>query len=69
MDSIVTLATFLTPQEAYIVAGMLHENGIQATVINENNLYVPIVGQGCRVEVFEKDFDKAMELLKLHDDE
>ncbi|MDE6577904.1 MAG: DUF2007 domain-containing protein [Muribaculaceae bacterium] len=62
MDSTVTLVTYSTLEEAYIVKGMLESHGIPALVRNENNLYVPIF-DGVSVVIFEKDWDKAQKLL------
>lgn len=62
-----TLVTYSTPEEAYIVKGMLESNGIPALVRNENNLYVPVF-DGVSVVVFEKDLEKARKLLDEHGD-
>lgn len=67
MDSTVTVATYQTLQDAAIVCGMLREHGIQAEVIDDTNLYVPVFS-GTRVIVLRADYDRAMELLKeFHD--
>ncbi|MDE6008745.1 MAG: DUF2007 domain-containing protein [Muribaculaceae bacterium] len=67
MDATVTLATYSTLSEAYIVKGMLEANGIPALVRNENNLYVPVF-DGVSVMVFEKDLERAKKLLEEHGD-
>ena len=68
MPNTMTLDSFSSPQEASIVKGMLESNGIPAFISDHNNLYVPIFG-GVDILVFENDYQKAKELLKLHHDE
>lgn len=67
MDSTVILTTYNSPEEAAIVAGMLHSNGIPCSVENRNNLYVPTFN-GVDIVVFEKDLDRARQLLNEHQD-
>lgn len=67
MRPTVTLQSYNTPEEAYLVAGMLKNNGIPAMVENLNNLYVPIFN-GVNLVVFADDADRARELLASHGD-
>ena len=67
MDATVTLATYSTLAEAYIIKGMLESHGIKTIVRNENNLYVPIF-DGVSIMVLEKDLEKALLLLRENDD-
>ncbi len=64
--SSVTLASYDSPQEAYLVKGMLESNGIPAMVENLNNLYVPVFN-GCNVVINSKYLDEARKLLAEHD--
>lgn len=64
----VRLATFQTLQEAYIVKGMLDDNGIPSMVTNENNLYVPVF-QGVTLWVADNQLDEARRLLEIHHDD
>ena len=61
------LATYLSLQEAYIVKDMLDDNGIPAAIVNENNLYVPVLS-GVRVMVNDDDYERASQLLTEHHD-
>lgn len=63
----VTVATYDTLQEAAIVCGMLRDNGIHAEILNDTNLYVPVFS-GTSVIVLERDYERAMKLLKEYDD-
>ena len=67
MDATVTLATYSTLAEAYIIKGMLESHGIKTIVRNENNLYVPIF-DGVSIMVLEKDLERALLLLRENDD-
>lgn len=67
MDNTVILTTYNSPEEAAIVAGMLQSNGIPCSVENRNNLYVPTFN-GVDIVVFEKDLDRARQLLNEHQD-
>lgn len=67
MDETITLATYSTLAEAYIIKGMLESHGISTIVRNENNLYVPVF-DGVSIMVFEKDAEKALKLLKENED-
>lgn len=67
MDNTVIAAVYNTPEEAYIVKGMLESNGIPAMVANENNLYVPVFN-GVNVFVFERDYEKARSLIESYGD-
>ncbi|MBD5309082.1 MAG: DUF2007 domain-containing protein [Bacteroides sp.] len=67
MDDTVTLATYSTLAEAYIIKGMLESHGIKTIVRNENNLYVPIF-DGVSIMVLEKDLERALLLLRENDD-
>lgn len=67
MDQTVTLTSFSSPEEAAIVAGMLRSNGIPCEIENRNNLYVPTFN-GVDIIVFAKDFDRARQLIKEHND-
>lgn len=68
-----TLGQYDTPQEAYIVQGMLRSNGIEAEVqesVASSVFPAPDAGTGVTVLfVREKDYDKAAELLASHGDE
>ncbi|MBD5370397.1 MAG: DUF2007 domain-containing protein [Bacteroides sp.] len=63
----VNIASYDNPEQAYIVAGMLNSNGIPAMVQNNNNLYVPIFN-GVNVMVPDKDAEKALILVRQHDE-
>lgn len=62
MDKTVLLTSYNSVEEAEIVAGMLRSNGIPCEVENRNNLYVPVFN-GADLIVFEKDFDRARNLI------
>ncbi|MBD5247159.1 MAG: DUF2007 domain-containing protein [Barnesiella sp.] len=62
MDDLVTVATYSSPEEAYIVKEMLESNGVPAIVVNDDNLYVPVFN-GVRVQVNASDASKAEALL------
>lgn len=62
MDRTVLLTSYNSVEEAEIVAGMLRSNGIPCEVENRNNLYVPVFN-GADLIVFEKDFDRARNLV------
>lgn len=62
MDRTVLLTSYSSVEEAEIVAGMLRNNGIPCEVENRNNLYVPVFN-GADLIVFEKDFDRARNLV------
>lgn len=67
------LQEYDTPQEAYIVKGMLEANGIKAYISESvaSSLFpAPDSGTGTTaVYVDEDSLDKALELLKEHGDE
>lgn len=63
MHQTVTLQSYNSPEEAYVVAGMLKSNGIPAIVENLNNLYVPIFN-GVNLVVYAEDADRARRLLE-----
>lgn len=69
----VLLEEYDTPQEAYIVQGMLEANGIDASVSDNSFSSVfpaPDAGTGSvQLFVAEKDVEKARELLRLHHDD
>lgn len=67
MGQYVTLETYNTPEEAYIVKGMLADEGIPAVVQDNNNLYVPVFN-GVDLLVPQEDYEKASKLIKEHDD-
>lgn len=61
-DELVTVATYSSIEEAYIVKGMLETNGVPTLVVNDDNLYVPIFN-GIRLQVRESDQKKAEALI------
>lgn len=63
MDELVTIDNYNSLEEAYIVKGMLENNGIPALVIDDNNLYVPVFN-GVRLQVRKSDENRAMSLIK-----
>ena len=69
----VLLQEYDTPQEAYIVKGMLEANGIEAYVsedVASSVFPAPDAGTGSTsLYVEEKDLDEAVRLLKAHGDE
>ncbi len=67
MDQTVILTSYSNPEEAAIVAGMLRSNGIACEIENRNNLYVPTFN-GVDIIVFEKDLQRARQLLTEHND-
>lgn len=67
MDQTVVLTSYNSPEEAAIVAGMLRSNGIPCEIENRNNLYVPTFN-GVDIIVFEKDLQRARQLLSEHKD-
>ena len=66
-DELVILENFSSPQDAYIVKGMLDDNGIPSIVDDGNNLYVPVFG-GVRLLVRASDAERAACLLKEYND-
>lgn len=65
MKNPVVLNSYSTPQEAYIIQGMLEANGIESYIEDKNNLYVPIFN-GVDLIVDSDDLQKAEELLSEH---
>lgn len=63
MDELVTIDNYNSLEEAYIVKGMLENNGIPALVIDDNNLYVPVFN-GVRLQVRKSDENRALSLIK-----
>lgn len=59
---LVTIATYSSIEEAYIVKGMLESNGIPTLLINDDNLYVPIF-EGIRLQVRLSDKEEALKLI------
>lgn len=62
MDELVTIDNYNSLEEAYIVKGMLENNGIPALVINDTNLYVPVFN-GVRLQVRKNDEKRALALI------
>ncbi len=70
-NAMVMVATFSLEPDAYIAHGMLVNNGIDAYV--ETNSMATLYGAGStwaaiKLLVPEKDFDRAVELLREHGD-
>lgn len=63
MDELVTIDNYNSLEEAYIVKGMLENNGIPTLVIDDNNLYVPVFN-GVRLQVRKSDENRALSLIK-----
>jgi len=66
-DSLVTLATFSKPTDAYLALGKLQADGIDAVVFDDNVvsvnwLYSNAVG-GVKLKVREPEVQRAMEIL------
>ena len=66
-EKLVTIATFMFPQEAYIFKGKLESRGIQSFIEDEyittmNWLYSTAVG-GVKLKVRESDEAKALEII------
>jgi hypothetical protein len=60
---IVTIASYLNPETAYILSERLKSEGIQSSTIDEN-AYTYALG-GARLQVFKSDVDRAIKLLDL----
>ena len=66
-DKIITLQTFDTPTLAHIIRTRLEANNIPCFIADEhiiglNPLYNPAIG-GVKLKIFERDYDKCIELL------
>ena len=63
-DELVTLRHFLRQDEAHLAVGMLEGEGIAAFIQDAqlNQIYGNVLG-GVRLQVAEKDFERAKELL------
>ena len=60
--ALVKLDVYETPQEAYLVKGLLESNGIRAMVQDGDNLYVPVFN-GVSLYVDDSDLAAARRLL------
>lgn len=67
----VTVETYSDAMSAHITKGMLLENGIPAVVFGEVSSYPALNAAHNNIElkVFAKDYDAAMELLKMNSSE
>ena len=66
-DKTIVFMDFTTPGEASIVKGALESNNIPCFLSNENNPFVGtlLADRGVRLHIFEKDKEKAEELMDL----
>lgn len=66
-DKTIVFMDFPTLGEAAIVKGALESNNIPCFLSNENNPWVGtlIAERGVRLHIFEKDKEKAEELMEL----
>ena len=67
-DTIITLATFTFPADAYLLLNKLQENNIECSIADENivtadPLLTSAVG-GIKVRIFERDSEKALAVVK-----
>ncbi len=61
-ESLVTVATFANPEEAYLFRGSLEQEGIMSFVFDEHSAMMTPVFM-VRVMVRKSDEDKALEIL------
>ncbi len=71
MEKLITLTTFEYPQESYIIKSKLESENIYVFLKDEltvqsDNFVSQAIG-GVKLQVFEKDVEKATEILKLFD--
>ena len=66
-DKTIVFMDFTTPAEASIVKGALESNNIPCFLSNENNPWIGtlIAERGVSLHIFEKDKEKAEELMEL----
>lgn len=66
-DKLITLKNYETKVEALFDQELLRVNGIDSAINNEDTVeLMPMFGEineGLRIVVFEKDFEKAIQLL------
>ena len=71
-DSLVTIATFPTPQQGYLAKGLLEAHDIPAAVLDEHivGLAGAAIGyiEGVRLQVRARDVPDALEILDVPDD-
>lgn len=64
-DDLVTVRQYLHSPEAYLACGALEAEGISAVILDEevSQLYGAPLSGGVRLQVAQKDLDRARELL------
>jgi len=65
--TLVTIATYISPEEATLVAGILKENGIEAEIFKDDGGGTRpglVFGTGVKLVVSEEDAFRAKELLE-----
>jgi hypothetical protein len=67
-DKLITLKNYETKVEALFDQELLRANGIDSAINNEDTVeLMPMFGEineGLRIVVFEKDFEKSLQLLE-----
>ncbi len=71
MENLITLITFELPQESFIIKSKLESEDIYVFLKDEftvqtDNFLSNAIG-GVKLQVFEKDVEKSLEILKLYD--
>lgn len=66
MNKLVTVASYSHPAEAYIVKGLLENQGIEVYLYDERSAgYSPLITGGIRLAVKFSDLEEAVNILKL----
>jgi hypothetical protein len=72
-DKIVTFKSYYDPMLAYIIRTKLEANNIQCYIADDNIIWAkPYFNQllgGVKIRVFEKDFERCLEILATDDDQ
>jgi len=71
MENLITLITFELPQESFIIKSKLESEDIYVFLKDEftvqtDNFLSNAIG-GVKLQVFEKDVEKSLEIIKLYD--
>ncbi len=71
MENLITLLTFELPQESFVIKSKLESEDIYVFLKDEftvqtDNFLSNAIG-GVKLQVFEKDVEKSLEILKLYD--
>ena len=72
-DSLVTIATYRTPQQGHLAKGLLEAHDIPAAVLDEHiaSMVGPYTGyiEGVRLQVLASDVPDALEILNFPDED